>query len=386
MDSTTDNAQFYLNLPSFSEFRDLTDDRHFALAPDDWHVVITDVKGSTKAIEAGRYKDVNTIGAASISVVQEILKEDFPYVFGGDGATLLIPPNSIETVLDRLASLERLSREQFDLGLRVGSITVQEVHESGSRIEVAKHELAAGKCVAVFRGGGLNEAEKRIKGEEEKYCRVPGDSDDLDLTGLSCRWNPLPNKRGCILSLLVAARAEPHRKIYEDILRQFNEFFDGSMDTANPVNTGDASYLSVKQCLENETRFHTKRSSWGFVMRFVEIIASVLIFRYRIPPLFFNSRKYRDSMRVHSDYRKFDDMLRMIVDCSPLQADAIAAYLKKRHFEGDIFHGIHKSENALMTCYVPSVKDGQHIHFIDGGDGGYAMAAKELKAQMKAAS
>ncbi len=27
--------------------------------PDDWYVAITDVKGSTKAIEAGRYKDVN---------------------------------------------------------------------------------------------------------------------------------------------------------------------------------------------------------------------------------------------------------------------------------------------------------------------------------------
>jgi hypothetical protein len=30
------------------------------------------------------------------------------------------------------------------------------------------------------------------------------------------------------------------------------------------------------------------------------------------------------------------------------------------------------------------VRDGQHIHFIDGGNGGYAMAAKELKRQLKA--
>ena len=36
-----------------------------------------------------------------------------------------------------------------------------------------------------------------------------------------------------------------------------------------------------------------------------------------------------------------------------------------------------------MTCVVPSYKDGTHIHFIDGGDGGYAMAAKQLKAQLK---
>jgi hypothetical protein len=32
------------------------------------------------------------------------------------------------------------------------------------------------------------------------------------------------------------------------------------------------------------------------------------------------------------------------------------------------------------------MKDGEHIHFIDGGDGGYAMAAKQMKAQSKAAA
>jgi hypothetical protein len=36
-----------------------------------------------------------------------------------------------------------------------------------------------------------------------------------------------------------------------------------------------------------------------------------------------------------------------------------------------------------MTCYVHDVNDGNHIHFVDGGDGGYAMAARELKAQLR---
>ena len=35
-----------------------------------------------------------------------------------------------------------------------------------------------------------------------------------------------------------------------------------------------------------------------------------------------------------------------------------------------------------MTCYVNGLEDGQHIHFIDGGDGGYAVAAKQLKQQL----
>jgi hypothetical protein len=35
-----------------------------------------------------------------------------------------------------------------------------------------------------------------------------------------------------------------------------------------------------------------------------------------------------------------------------------------------------------MTCLVFSREN--HVHFIDGGDGGYALAAKELKSRIKA--
>ena len=41
--------------------------------PADWVVVLTDVKNSTEAIEAGRYKDVNMVGVACIVAVQNAL-------------------------------------------------------------------------------------------------------------------------------------------------------------------------------------------------------------------------------------------------------------------------------------------------------------------------
>lgn len=42
------------------------------------------------------------------------------------------------------------------------------------------------------------------------------------------------------------------------------------------------------------------------------------------------------------------------------------------------------SKESLVTCFVQSTDPGEHIHFVDGGDGGYAMAAKQLKTQIKA--
>ncbi len=377
------SVDFYSCLPSFANFQELTLDRHFVRAPDEWFVVMTDVVGSTQAIEAGRYKDVNTIGAASISVVSGLLGRDVPCMFGGDGATLLVPPDVIDRVLDGLRRLQRLSRNQFHIELRVGRITVGEVHRTGHAIEVAKHELRAGKCTAIFRGGGLSEAEKRIKGEASAYCVEAATDGDLELTGLSCRWNALPSRRGRIMALLVRSQMEPAARVYDELLAELNRIYDGQLDETNPVRNESLSYRSAADCIQAEARFHTRKGTLSYLKRLLEIAASVLVFKYRLPPLVFDAGRYQASMREHSDHRKFDDMLRMILDCSDEQIEAIRTYLETQRLEGKLCYGIHLSDTALMTCFVQDIQDGQHIHFIDGGDGGYTMAAKQLKEQLR---
>lgn len=85
---------FYANLPVLENFLDITDSRNFHSVPRDWYVIVTDIVNSTKAIESGRYKDVNLLGACSIIAVLNIAsKIEIPFVFGGDGAALLIPPS-----------------------------------------------------------------------------------------------------------------------------------------------------------------------------------------------------------------------------------------------------------------------------------------------------
>jgi hypothetical protein len=38
----------------------------------------------------------------------------------------------------------------------------------------------------------------------------------------------------------------------------------------------------------------------------------------------------------------------------------------------------------MMTCLVFSLEQSRHVHFIDGADGGYALAALQLKSQLQA--
>jgi hypothetical protein len=95
----------------------------------------------------------------------------------------------------------------------------------------------------------------------------------------------------------------------------------------------------------------------------------------------FDSTKYPLELIRNCDFRKFDDVLRMVVDVSPSQAQAIATELEQLRLAGELAYGIHRSSSALMTCFVRSF-NGDHVHFIDGSDGGYALAAKQLKAQL----
>ena len=42
-------------------------------------------------------------------------------------------------------------------------------------------------------------------------------------------------------------------------------------------------------------------------------------------------------------------------------------------------YGLHLSDTALMTCLVTSPADSLHVHFVDGGGGGYTSASRSLK-------
>lgn len=113
----------------------------------------------------------------------------------------------------------------------------------------------------------------------------------------------------------------------------------------------------------------------------VEIVAAVLVFKWGVKPLLFNPTTYATSLGRHTDFRKFDDTLRMVLDLTVDQIAALRAMLESMRIAGAIRYGLHESSAALMTCYVHGLDEGEHIHFVDGGDGGYAMAAKQMKSQ-----
>ena len=380
-------SNFYRDLTSFKDFRELTNTSYFSRVPEDWIVFVTDVVGSTQAIEQGRYKEVNTIGAATIACVQNRLTEiEFPYVFGGDGATLVVPSCSERDVEEELRTLKKISEEQFDLQLRVGKVPVYELIEKQSSLEVAKFEIVPGQSVAVFRGGGLSLSDELVKSKTDVYeikKQEEGAESHANLSGLSCRWQPIDSQKGEVLSLLIEARGENPSTIYTRVLGKLEEIFGSSIEEANPVKPSGMSYKSAFSNMKDEMRYKLNQGMLKSFAWFVEIFACIWFFRLKRSFFNFEPKNYVESIRRHSDYRKFDDTLRMVIDCTIEQKSQVISFLEELYQKEEVFYGIHSSHQALMTCYVPSVKDGEHIHFIDGANGGYSTAAKQLKQQKK---
>jgi hypothetical protein len=155
---------FYGRLEPFGDFAAVADARHYVEAPDDWLVVVADIKASTEAARAGRYKDVNLVGAACITAVLNATPGlALPFVFGGDGATLLIPAAVRPAVAPALIRTRRLAAAEFGLELRLGMVPVDELRRRGRRVLVAKVALSPGNHLAMFAGDGLELADRLIK-------------------------------------------------------------------------------------------------------------------------------------------------------------------------------------------------------------------------------
>lgn len=133
------DLDFYGRLPVFTGFTQLTDPAIYTPLPDGWVLGMSDIVQSTAAIDAGRYKAVNTAAAAIIAAVANALPDpDFPFVFDGDGASFALPPESAELGRKALAAVAAWVRDDLDMQMRVAVVPVAAVRANGFDVRVAR--------------------------------------------------------------------------------------------------------------------------------------------------------------------------------------------------------------------------------------------------------
>ena len=372
---------FYGGIPVFRGFGSLMDPALYSPLPDDWSIGVADIVESTRAIANQRYKAVNMAGAAVIAAVTNALDgREFPFVFGGDGASFAVAPGDFDRARDALAATATWVAEDLDLMMRVALVPVKAVRAQGLDVRVARFGPSSNLSYAMFSGGGLGWAEAAMKrGEFAVAAAPPGEQPDL--SGLSCRFEEIPAVRGLILSVLVvrAEDADPvaFRKAIEDIIN----LVERSPDAGRPVPAGGPEIRFPPSGVEYEAL--AARGGSLFRRRSVVLATALwafIVMRLGITVGNFVPKTYLQQVVENSDFRKYDDGLRMILDCTPDLERALTQRLASAASLGILRYGVHRQDAAMMTCFTPSVMRSDHVHFIDGARGGYASAATALKA------
>lgn len=366
---------------SFATFAQVVEPGVYAPLPDDWSVGLTDVEDSTGAIASGQYKSVNMAGASAISAVMNALHHaPFPFIFGGDGAAFAVPPEQAETAARALAQTAGWVTTDLGLTLRAAMVPMSAVRAAGQDIRVGWYAASDAVRYAVFSGGGLTWAEDAMKAGD--FTIDPAGPDDRpDLEGLSCRWNKIDAKKGVILSLIVRPADGADPDAFAELVRTIVAHLSDDRD-GHPVPENGPSFRWPPAGLMLEAR--AARRSGLLLRRQLEVIGSAFLglvldkTGWSIGD--FNPHHYRRQTARNTDFRKFDDGLRMTVDCAPATVDALERRLNEAEDAGIARYGLHRQTQALMTCIVPSVMTDDHLHFLDGADGGYAQAAARLKA------
>ncbi len=382
---------FYDSISAFSNFNEFHLQTWYHPLPVNWVVVITDVVGSTKAIEQGKYKQVNAMGVASIVAITNALKPlKIPFIFGGDGATACFPKALLPKVEPALIAAEKMAQEQFALQLRVGVVSMLQIKEQGLSLCVAKYQPHKYYQQAMFAGEGLAYAESLIKNQQDDnpyLIKMAKCASNAIFSGFECRWNEIPSPQEENITLMVQVIDPANTdNIYAAILAQVQHIY-GKDPEHHPLTETNLTLTKHFNLLSIEAKIRTAfQSKW---QNFLYLIKLKIL--KRIGERFMANKKqtknthwgeYKQNLIMNTDYRKFDGILRMVISGQREQRKQLNDILNAYRLQGDIVFGLHHSECALITCIVTDYNK-DHIHFLDGANGGYTIAAKQMKQQLR---
>ncbi|GAC1340433.1 MAG: DUF3095 domain-containing protein [Bradyrhizobium sp.] len=381
MTAPADGDTFYRSIPVFRGFASLMDPALYSPLPDDWSVGVADIVESTRAIAQARYKAVNMAGAAVVAAVTNALEgREFPFVFGGDGASFAVSPQDAVCAREALAATAAWVKDDLDLAMRVALVPIAAIRGQGLDVRVARFGPSPNLSYAMFSGGGLGWAEAAMKRGEFAIPAAPSGTHP-DLSGLSCRFEEIPSARGVILSVLVVRARDADPAAFRGLIEDVIALVERSPDAGRPVPAGGPGLRWPPAGVE----FEARAQRGGSLLRrraavWVHTLFAYLIMRFGIRIGGFVPQTYLRQVVENSDFRKYDDGLRMVLDCSPELERALTRRLGAAASTGIARHGMHRQDAAMMTCFTPSPLRSDHVHFIDGARGGYASAATALKA------
>ncbi len=379
---TLSDSVFYDSVPISDNFLSLSDPAQFTPLPETWVLGVADIVDSTGEIARGRYKTVNMVGAAVISgMINALGGRIFPYVFGGDGAGFAVSGEDAEIARDTLATLQSWAETEFAITLRAALVSVADIRAAGRDLRVARFAPSTGIDYAMFTGGGLAWAEAQMK-SGQLVVHPAGPDAQPDLTGLSCRWSNSPARVGQIVSLVIQPTSESNEAEFAALTQSILSVAEGLERAGHPVPAKGPPMSFPPPGVDIDA--HVSRAGRNLLMQKTRLmIGNMLIgllFKTGMRLGQFEPKHYKEMVSRNADFRKFDDGLKMTLDCDSSTLEQLTQMLDDAQTKGKIRYGMHAQQEAMMTCFVPSAMRDDHVHFVDGASGGYAQAAASMRA------
>lgn len=377
------NDLFYSRLPiNQIPLSDLFTEEHlFFSVPPNWHVLITDVKKSSEAVTNGLHETVNLVATGSIVAVLNIaMKKNIkvPYFFGGDGATFIIPPSILDNALIALNIHQKNTADNYDILLRVGHVPVEYIYASGHMLSISKLKSADQFSIPIVLGGGLSFAEKIIKGEDYAIQVPTLKNEILDLSGMQCRWNkvkPPQNLDEVVSLVVVGCEGTKQAEVFKKVIDKIDDIY-GKPESRTPISVTRLRLKATLKKISHEVRVKMGRSLPLLIFKnWITTMLGILYFKTK------KGKDYLIQLVDFSDTLVIDGKINTVISGTTKQRELLEIALNELEQNNEIQYGLFVSKESVMSCYVHSMEN-NHVHFVDGSDGGYTKAASVLKGKL----
>ena len=144
--------------------------------------------------------------------------------------------------------------------------------------------------------------------------------------GFECRWQGVPSFRDHKLALLVAAvsdDADVNLASYRNVSDKIAQIY-GDISSYHPLRADRMRLSFNPRQLAHEWRVRSSQLDlWGRIKYFVRMVllnlAGVYLFARKMDTKAVRWSHYTDEMVENTDFRKFDGILRMVIDGSEAQ-------------------------------------------------------------------
>ncbi len=356
----------------------------FVTVPADWCIVIVDVEIDPSVFNKELNNDANIAATGSIITILNLIKSldtqlQIPYFFRGSGATFIVPQSILVAIMSAMDTYKKHVFKTLNLSLQFGSVTVADVFKITKAFSIAKLRLNDYLVIPVILGNGLKVAEqlvrKKFKGSvDQSISDLP-----LDLQGMECRWDeidPLIDEKK-IICLLVnceidQSQADIFIKIFDEIDYQFGDLKKRTPITTEKLKLDNSFKKMRKEMYARLGKFNRRYLLQNWLITYL----GSFYFKF-----FKNGKNYLYRVTQLSDTMVLDGSINTVFAGTERNINKLKLFLDALEADGKIYYGLHATHASIMSCYIED-RDENHIHFVDGTEGGYRMADLKLKTKI----